>query len=182
MQNIKEDDLQHLQLFTEYERLAIEQTNIKPFQSLLFIVRDWPYADENAYGFGTNVTNEILSGNDEQTDEMKQLRQRIASSFQEIRTFLLPYPGRIVAQGTRFTGDLKQIEPDFVKYVKELVPALFAPDKLLVKQINGQNVRVRDLKPYLEAYTKIFNSNTLPESRTVWNVITFLWLAICLII
>nr|KAF6499084.1 atlastin GTPase 1 [Molossus molossus] len=31
-QNVQEDDLQHLQLFTEYGRLAMEETFLKPFQ------------------------------------------------------------------------------------------------------------------------------------------------------
>ncbi|PNJ70276.1 ATL1 isoform 4 [Pongo abelii] len=34
-QNVQEDDLQHLQLFTEYGRLAMEETFLKPFQDNL---------------------------------------------------------------------------------------------------------------------------------------------------
>ena len=32
--NIQEDDLQHLQLFTEYGRLALEDSGETPFQKL----------------------------------------------------------------------------------------------------------------------------------------------------
>ena len=39
--NIQEDDLQHLELFTEYGRLAIEDSGETPFQKLQFLVRDW---------------------------------------------------------------------------------------------------------------------------------------------
>lgn len=172
MQNIKEDDLQHLELFTEYGRLAMEQSNIKPFQKLLFIVRDWPYAYETNYGWhGKKIIDETMAGNNEQTNDMKQLRTRIDSSFDEINAFLMPYPGTIVAQNNNFTGDLNQIHPDFLKYVKELTPAIFDPRKVTIKKINGQKVRVRDLVPYLEAYINIFNSDTLPEPRTVLHVI-----------
>lgn len=50
-QNIQEDDLQHLQLFTEYGRLALEDSASKPFQSLLFLVRDWSFPYEAEFGF-----------------------------------------------------------------------------------------------------------------------------------
>lgn len=94
MQNIKEDDLQNLELFTEYGRLLLEQSNEKPFQALIFIVRDWPFAYETDYGWnGQKVIDETLNGNDEQTTEMRQLRQRIQTSFKQIKAFLMPHPG-----------------------------------------------------------------------------------------
>lgn len=46
MQNIREDDLQHLELFTQYGRLVLEQSNEIPFRKLIFILRDWPYVFE----------------------------------------------------------------------------------------------------------------------------------------
>ncbi len=49
-QNIQEDDLQHLQLFTEYGRLALEDCGDTPFQKLQFLVRDWSYPYEATYG------------------------------------------------------------------------------------------------------------------------------------
>lgn len=62
MQNIQEDDLQHLQLFVEYARLASEQSDEKPFQNLLFIVRDWPNQLEVDYGWnGQQVLDEVLA-------------------------------------------------------------------------------------------------------------------------
>lgn len=86
MSNIQEDDLNHLEMFSEYARLLYEQSNEKPFQYLLFIVRDWPYADETG-GFGWNgqkVVDEVLSENDEQTEENVKTRRRIKSSFNKI--------------------------------------------------------------------------------------------------
>ena len=38
---LQEDDLQHLHYFTEYGRLAMEDSGEVPFQKLQFVVRDW---------------------------------------------------------------------------------------------------------------------------------------------
>lgn len=171
MQNIREDDLQHLELFTEYGRLAMEQSNEKPFQKLLFIVRDWPYAFETNYGWdGHKVIDDFLLENDDQTPEMRSLRACIKASFQQIQAFLMPHPGFAVAQANNFTGDVQGISSEFRKYVQDLVPAIFAPDKLIVKKINGEKVRARDLIQYLETYTNVFNGDTLPTPKTVLMV------------
>lgn len=171
MQNIREDDLQHLELFTEYGRLALEQSNEKPFQKLLFIVRDWPYAFETSYGWnGSKVIDDFLHIDDDHTPEMSLLRTRIKTSFEKIQAFLMPHPGFIVSTGNNFTGSLAEISTDFIKYAKELVPALFAPENLIVKKINGQPVRVRDLVQYLQTYANIFNGDTLPEPKSVLMV------------
>ncbi|XP_031639434.1 atlastin-like [Contarinia nasturtii] len=168
MHNIQEQHLQHLQLFTEYGRLVLEQTNKKPFQYLVFLVRDWQYAYEIDYGmYGHEVIDDILAKDDEQTAEMRELRKQINSSFDEIGAFLMPHPGFAVTQQPNFTGNLKEIHPDFIKYTKELTLSIFAPENLVVKKINGHEVRARDLIPYLQSYLHLFNGQTLPEPKTV---------------
>ena len=45
---------------------------------------------------------------------------------------------------------LPDIEVDFKDKLKELVPALLAGDKLIVKEINGCQVTCRDLVEYFK--------------------------------
>lgn len=171
MNNIQEDDLQHLQFFTEYGRLALEHTNEKPFQYLLFIVRDWPYPYETAYGWhGQSIIDDIFAENSEHTAEMRTLRNRIKSSFEEITAFLLPHPGFHVAREDNFSGNLQLVDAEFKQYVKELVPSLMAPENLIVKRISGRKVRAKDLVTYLQTYLNIFNGDALPGPKTLWVV------------
>lgn len=170
MQNIREDDLQRLELFTEYGRLALEQINDKPFQKLVFIVRDWAYADESPYGSCESVVDELLAECPDQTDAKHQLRRRIKSSFDEITAFLMPYPGEDIAIGRSINGDLKRINAEFIRNLKVLVPLLLSPENLVVKRIGGQKMRAHEFPIYLQTYIDVFNGGQLPEPETILMV------------
>lgn len=119
-ENIQEDDLQHLEMFSEYGRLAMEQTSEKPFQYLLFMVRDWPFAGETNYGWnGQQIVDEVLSENDDQSPDMRTLRKQIKSTFDEISGFLMPHPGFLV-HDKNFNGDLQRISADSKKYMNSI--------------------------------------------------------------
>lgn len=167
---IQQDSLQYLDLFTDYARAALNATNEKPFQYLLFIIRDWAFAYENSYGLNQKVANELMAGDEDDTPETHQLRNRIQASFKKVGVFLMPHPGMTVARSKNFTGDMQQIDPEFRKYVKELVPSLFRPENLIVKKINGEKVRARDLLQYLQSYIDIFKGGTLPETPILIEV------------
>lgn len=147
----------------------LKQSNKKPFQNLLFIVRDWPYADEtDGYGFkGQKVIDELITKTNEQTTEMHQLRDGIRASFEHISAYLLPYPGSNVARARNFTGDLTDIDAEFLKYVKELVPSLLAHEKLVVKKVNGTKIQARDFVKYLQSYVDVFNNDTSKNNLKV---------------
>lgn len=172
MQKVQENDLQSLHLFTEYGELAMEMNSIKakPFQKLLFIVRDWPYEHENYYGYSNEITEKLLAEKEKQAFEMRLLRKRLKSSFDIIETFLLPHPGLIV-QKEQFKGNLHELDPDFIKCVKHLIPSLLAPKNLIVKEINGQKMKVRDFMTHLQMYVDVFNRNELPTPESLAMVI-----------
>ncbi|XP_031633739.1 atlastin-like [Contarinia nasturtii] len=167
-ENIQEDDLQHLELFTQYGRLALNQSKETPFQKLLFIVRDWPYAEEG-FGFdGQKVLDEILAETNVQSTDMHQMRENIKMNFEKIEAFLMPYPGKNVAFGP-FSGTLQEIDKEFLDYVKILVPSLLAPENLAIKKINGQKVRARDWIKFLEKYFDVFSGDKLPKPTFILN-------------
>lgn len=167
---IQEDHIQNLNLFTEYGRLALEQTNEKAFQKLIFIVRDWPFPYENGYGYQQKVIDELLKGNEEQTPDMRELRKRITSSFSNITAYFLPHPEMTVVRDSNFTGAIDQIDPEFIKYVKELVASILKPKNLVIETVADEKLCARNLIHYLEAYIKLYNGNLIPEPSSFLEV------------
>ncbi|XP_053349406.1 atlastin-2-like isoform X1 [Clarias gariepinus] len=166
-QNVQEDDLQHLQLFTEYGRLAMEEIYLKPFQSLMFLIRDWSYPYEHAYGLegGNKFLEKRLEVKQNQHEELQDVRKHIHSCFSKISCFLLPHPGLKVATNPYFDGRLKDIDPDFKKELVSLIPLLLAPENLVEKEISGSKVTCRDLVQYFKAYMKIYQGEELPHPK-----------------
>ncbi|KAK9964688.1 hypothetical protein ABG768_005837 [Culter alburnus] len=167
--NIQEDDLQHLQLFTEYGRLALEEIYEKPFQKLLFLIRDWSYPYEHNYGLkgGSHFLERRLQVKPNQHEEMQNVRKHIHSCFSDIGCFLLPHPGLTVATNPYFDGRLKDIDDAFKKELQNLVPLLLAPKNLVEKEINGAKVTCRDLLEYFKAYIKVYQGEELPHPKSM---------------
>ncbi|KAM9364588.1 atlastin-2-like [Pholidichthys leucotaenia] len=168
-QNIQEDDLQHLQLFTEYGRLAMEEIYKKPFQSLMFLIRDWCFPYEYKYGLkgGIDFLEKRLQIKQNQHEELQNVRKHIHSCFSNISCFLLPHPGLKVATNPYFDGRLRDIDRDFKKELANLVPLLLAPERLVEKEIGGNKVTCRDLLEYFKAYIKIYQGEELPHPKSM---------------
>lgn len=175
MRQVQEDDLTNLQLFTEYAGLAMENSNEKTFQKLIFIVRDWPSPDDNDFGPDEEkkFVKDLLAKTEKQTTDMHELRNHINESFNDICAFLLPYPGKDVAQQRNVSNnDTKKIkiEPDFLACVKELAETIFDPKNLIPKKIGGAPVKACEFLKYFEKYVEIFSGTELPEPKTILQV------------
>lgn len=168
-QNIQEDDLQQLQLFTEYGRLAMDEIFQKPFQSLMFLVRDWSFPYEYNYGFdgGEQFLNKRLQVKEAQHEELQTVREHIHSCFTDISCFLLPHPGLKVSTSPQFKGQVRDVAPEFIKQLASLIPRLLHPDKLAEKEINGNKVTCRGLLEFFKAYIKIYQGEDLPQPKTM---------------
>ncbi|ERE68159.1 atlastin-2 [Cricetulus griseus] len=168
-QNIQEDDLQHLQLFTEYGRLAMEEIYQKPFQTLMFLIRDWSYPYEHSYGLegGKQFLEKRLQVKQNQHEELQNVRKHIHNCFSNLGCFLLPHPGLKVATNPSFDGRLKDIDEEFKRELQNLVPLLLAPENLVEKEISGSKVTCRDLVEYFKAYIKIYQGEELPHPKSM---------------
>ncbi|TKC42237.1 hypothetical protein EI555_003904 [Monodon monoceros] len=157
------------QLFTEYGRLAMEETFLKPFQSLIFLVRDWSFPYEFSYGAdgGSKFLEKRLKVSGNQHEELQNVRKHIHSCFTKISCFLLPHPGLKVATNPNFDGKLKEIDEEFIKNLKILIPWLLSPESLDIKEINGNKITCRGLVEYFKAYIKIYQGEELPHPKSM---------------
>ena len=168
MGNLQNDDLEHLQLFTEYGRMALDDTNTKPFQKLLFLVRDWQFAHQLQLGArgGDILVSEWLQ-NQSGKKELEKVRRHIRDCFSEISGFLLPHPGQKVAGSPNFDGSSNDMDPAFVAGLQELMPKILAPENLTIKTIAGNPVTAGDLYTFFGTYTNLFQSDKLPKPKNI---------------
>jgi len=170
--NIQEDDLQHLHYFTEYGRLALEDSGQVPFQKLQFLVRDWQYPYEEPYGSegGDNVLNKQLKVEEKMHPELQALRKGLSSCFSDMSNFLLPHPGRHVATNPNFKGNLNQIDEEFIEHIQTFMPSVLSPRHLVVKSMGGKEVKAKEIVQYYKSYMEIFKGNTMPEPKSMLEV------------
>lgn len=158
LHNLQEDNLQVLEIFTEYGRLALEETSEKPFQKLLFLIRDWAFAYEHDYGLkgGNQLLDKKLEIKERQPMQLQRVRKHIRSCFSEIECFLMPHPGKKVATNPKFDGRLHDIDDEFIQQLQIFVPLLLDPKHILVKKIGGEKITGRQLLEYFKVYINIF--------------------------
>lgn len=169
LHNLQEDNLQVLQTFTEYGRLALEESEEKPFQKLTFLVRDWSFAYEHGYGFkgGNALLEKKLVINDRQPLQLQRVRKHIKSCFSSIDCFLMPHPGKKVATNPTFDGRISDIDEDFLDQLKIFVPLMLSPANIVLKEISGCEVTGRQLLEYFKVYINIFKGETMPEPKSM---------------
>ncbi|CAB3241115.1 unnamed protein product [Arctia plantaginis] len=167
--NIGEDDLQHLQLFTQYGKLACNAEG-KAFQTLLFLIRDWSSPYEHPYGYtgGEGLMKKRFEPRLNQRKQLREVREHIHSCFETLKCFLMPHPGLKVTD-IQFKGRLCDIDEKFRVSLLELIPSLFDHEHLTSKTINGNKVSTKGLLEFFKQYVDIFNSDELPEATTIYQ-------------
>lgn len=171
---IQEDQLQYLQFATEFARFAAQDSQGqagKPFQNLLFLIRDWNNPDEYEFGTegGEHYLKEVLKIKSEQKPELKSVRQFILSSFEQVSCCLMPYPGSHVARKKNYDGQWKLMDEEFREELIVIIEKLLGPDNLILKKINSKDLKGFEIKEYIESYFKLFQSDTLPQAQSIYE-------------
>lgn len=167
--NIQEDHIDWLWLFTNYAQLAKKHGDGKPFQKLLFLVRDWNFPFDAEYGAegGKKLLKKRLSHSETQSPEMAEVQNQFTSSFDVIDCFLMPHPGLQLIQKREFCGAPADLDEDFSQHLKVLVSALLAPGNLVLKNVNGKTITCKELIVLFQDYANVFNEGSLPAPQSL---------------
>ncbi|OQV22613.1 Atlastin-2 [Hypsibius exemplaris] len=165
--NIQLNELDILQFITAYggSALADQEPIGKPFQRLLFLVRDWSHPDDHSYGMegGGVYLKKRLQVSPDQHPELRSIAESLPRCFESVFCYLMPLPGMKVARTQRFNGQVKDMEEDFRQHLHELLAILFYEEELVIKQHNGQPMLAGSLFDCIQTYVQLFQSDKLPE-------------------
>lgn len=166
---IQEDNLQSLQLFTNYGRMVLEcsGSHSTPFQKLVFLIRDWPNACDFALGFTGGQQYLLDYMQSTKAQESNDIRKDIISCFESMDCCLLPHPGMKVVTSQQFDGSLDEIEPSFVHQTKDFVETILNKNSITSKTINGQKISARRMFGFVKSYCDAFSGENLPEAKTI---------------
>jgi hypothetical protein len=161
------------QFATDFSRFSLQDNGVgKPFQNLLFLIRDW--VDEEDYPFGYDggrgyLEEAVFKIKAKQISKMKRMRKFIKDSFESIKCFLMPHPGSAVTGKKAFNGSWGVIDKQFVDQLKVLVPSMLAPENLSVKKIAGEEMTGETLYSHMQFYLKLFQSNKYPKAKSIYE-------------
>lgn len=170
MNNMQEDTLTVLNTFMEFGMLSLQEGDIeaKPFQRLIFLIRDWNIPQSFPYGAvgGHQFIQQKLEPNPSMARDSISVRASIKSCFEECECFLLPHPGQRAIQNN-FAGKMSELDDNFKSQLKILMDELLNPDTLKQREIQGNPVMGRNLLDLFEKFVAAFNSIKLPDAKSL---------------
>lgn len=170
---IQEDQLQYLQFATEYAKFTSEniQQDHKPFQSFMFLLRDWNNPDEFSFGTdgGKKYLDDLLVVKPNHHEELKSVRLFIKSSFDRLSCCLLPYPGKSVARDSNYDGRWSLMDEDFRNELKAVIQELLKPENLVTKKINNIEMNAEMVNEYFQQYITLFQEGSSVQPQSIYE-------------
>ncbi|XP_070497770.1 atlastin-like [Chironomus tepperi] len=168
--HIQEDQLQYLQNAIELTKYNADIKG-KPFQKLLFLIRDWNHGDDYKFGFqgGRKYQKKLLELKPK-NDDQHSVRQSIIDNFDHIDSCLLPHPGKTVARTRTYNGCWSEMDKDFRVELKNIIENILDPQNMIKKTLNLREIRVKDFKSLIHEYFKLFQSKSLPKPKSMYEM------------
>lgn len=162
--NIREDELQFVSFTMEFAKY-VKQNIERPFQNVVFLIRDWQSEEDFSFGKdgGQKYLQKVLKGKSDQKKEFSSIREFLLTSCEDLQCFLLPHPGKNVAGKKNFNGSWAQMEIEFKNELKKTIESLLAPENLVPKNIAGKDLKAEEFLPHLKQFFKLFASKEIPQ-------------------
>ncbi|KAL7018734.1 hypothetical protein ACKWTF_010887 [Chironomus riparius] len=177
---IQENQLEYLHLATEFSQFAMKENknnrkrskNYKPFQKLVFLMRDWQNKQDYVYGEvgGMGYLSNVLQTRPDQPVSLANVRNFIKSSFESLDCFLMPHPGATVTTDENYEGQRIGLSEDFEEYLGIFLEFILAPRKLIAKRILNNEVSGSEYVEYIKAYFRAFESDEIPKVETLVEI------------
>jgi hypothetical protein len=155
--------LSYQQINTDYAKMIVSENKNKnalgkPFQNLLFLIRDWPNVDE--YDYGLTGGNKYLAQtlDFDGIESNKNTRQNLKMACENINAFLLPYPGAIIATSKNQNGSWDAMNVIYKKHLESFIEWTFSPKNLVKKKFFGEFLNGKDYFNFLINYCESFRS------------------------
>ena len=162
---IQEDNLQHLALFSAYGQLISDKNNGKCLQTLQFLIRDWQNFDKVNTNFSNSYIDKIFS--ERKFKDLNNTRNQIKNCFNKIICSFLPHPGLNTIK-TEYKGRIKDLDKNFIKFIKEYLKSTFLQNILEVKKIGNTKIYSKDIYILITKYLEIFkNEKGFPKATTI---------------
>lgn len=170
---------------------------MKPFQRLQFLVRDWQNFDtEYNEGDSEEVFSQVHAEMQKYLQEvlgsrtlsdLKSTREQIVRCFDKLDCFLLPHPGMLLTLFIALTnyaktvlfigfevtkksydGSISKIDPTFRAMLNKFVRKIF-DQELEAKIIAGRSITGPELRTYFEVYVRMFQAGekSFPKAMTM---------------
>lgn len=170
---VQEDHLQYMQFATEYAKFTsnnVQQT-YKPFQSFMFLMRDWNNPDEFPFGLegGQKYLDDLLVVKPTHPEELKSVRTHIRSSFDKLTCCLLPYPGKSVARDSTYDGRWSLMDEEFLSELQLTIPKLLNPESLITKKINNVEMNGREVNDFFQQYITMFKTGSSVQPQSLYE-------------
>jgi atlastin len=175
---IQEDQLAYLQAATQFGKFTLEEFVVdteaytKPFQNLMFLMRDWEYQDDYNYGLagGAQYIKVILDDKPDQSPTLRGVRKYIKNSFDQVNCFLMPHPGFKVVSDSKYDGRWSELDETFKNNLEHIIETLLMPKNLNKKRIMGKEVTGKTYAEYAAIYFKTFQSPNLIDPEVTYAV------------
>jgi len=173
---IQQDKVDNLLYFTDFAQAALrtkadsskmlEENNIKAFQTLEFLVRDWPhYSEDASVEVGREMMVEHLAQwKDPKVAEDTTSMDTLYCMYDDIDVWCLPHPSLSIERSS-WDGDLAVIEPEFWRFINGYFQKIFSPTELRAKTSLGTPLTVDSLAPVIREFTSAFK-NAAPQAQS----------------